>query len=144
MTNLPPLPKQNKTLEADFGVTFRAWIESHRELFPHSATFELKQTDGKASLNFSEVSATQIAYGATIEREGALIRVQGMNGEPDYAWMAPDARAYVVIEYPQGFCIIRVSAFVAERNASARKSLTYERAWVIASHVVKTRGPPVG
>lgn len=133
---LPPLPKQNKTLEADFGVVFRAWVESHRALFPHCASFELKQTDGAPSLSFSEVKAKQVAYSTSIEREGELIRVQGMNGEPDYNWLAPDTKTYVVIKYPAGFCVIRMSAFIAERERSARKSLTWERAWVIASHVV--------
>ena len=140
---LPALPRQHKTKEADFGLTFRTWWESPACPVTWSASFELKQCEGEA-LPFSDVKASQVAYATRIASpRGALVRVQGLRGEPDYIGMRAEA-SYIAISYAgRGFVVVRAAAFVRERDASPRRSLSWERAAAIAEHVVKTRAPPI-
>lgn len=131
---LPPLPKQNKHKEADFGLTFREWIEKER---PISSSLELKDTRGKDFLNFNELGDNQIIYAKLISGpKGALIRVQGTDGQPDYIWLR-NTPSYVVIKYPKSFSMISVSTFLMEKERSKRKSLTEQRASEISVKTVK-------
>ncbi len=132
---LPELPRQNKSKEADFGVTFRHWIEKNPR---HSCAFELKQTT-EDSIPFSCVDEKQLVYGMAIKSDkGILIRVQGMNGEPDYVWCRSMPYC-VVIKYPSMFCLIDVETFILEKERSKRKSLTSSRASEIAISVIHTK-----
>lgn len=131
MNNLPHLPQQNKKKEADFGV----WLKGYTEDNPPTVTtgLECKQTETN-SIAFSEVTSKQIAYGRKM-KTGAWIRVQGLNGEPDYIYVV-NAKSYIVIKYPNVKCWIDIEAFVKERDTSKRKSLTVERAVIIADHII--------
>lgn len=134
--DLPPLPKQNKDEEARFGIQLRKWLKTHPQ---YSCTLELKQTETD-NLPFSALEPEQIAWGLAIDSsKGALIRVQGLRGEPDYVWCR-NMPSYVAIRYPGAFCLIALKAFLAERDASRRKSLTSKRAFAIASQVIHRRG----
>lgn len=137
---LPPLPRQKKQDEAEFGVSFRRWWATAG--LP-SASFELKHTHGEAFCPLSEVSDAQIAHGMMIERGGDLIRVLGGSGEPDYVALK-GSPAYIVVRYPSCFVLVRVPAWVAERARGTRSSLTEARAQEIAEVVVNVRGPPRG
>jgi hypothetical protein len=131
MNNLPLLPKQNKKKEADFGV----WLKGYTENNPPTITtaLECKQTETH-SIPFSEVTSKQIAYGKKM-KTGAWIRIQGINGEPDYIYVV-NAESYIVIKYPKLKCWIDIDKFVEERDTSKRKSLTSGRAREIATHII--------
>ena len=125
------LPKQNKKREAIFGI----WLKNYTENNPPTVTtaLECKQTETN-SISFSEITQKQIAYGRKM-KTGAWIRIQGLNGEPDYIYVV-NAESYIVIQYPKVKCWIDVEMFVKERDTSNRKSLTSERACEIATHTI--------
>lgn len=131
--NLPELPKQNKQLEADFGIKLRNWLKTHHPKFV-SCTFETKDSHGKDYLNYSEVTEKQIAHALLISSdEGDLIRVSsGTEGAPDYNYYR-NAPAYIVIHYPKNSEVITIQNFLHERDTNKRKSLTSERAKAISS-----------
>lgn len=130
---MPPLPKQNKKREADFGVEFRHWIEKNPR---YSCSLEIKRTVTD-SIPFSEIKPEQIAWALSISGpKGALIRVQGLTGEPDYIWCC-NMPAYVVIRYPKSFYLIHIDAFVLEKQQSKRRSLSSARAQKISTIVVE-------
>ena len=129
---LPPLPKQRRQHEAEFGLLFRRWIEKHPR---PSGSYELKDAHGEDRLPFARLKAEQVAYANKINHGGALIRVLGINGEPDYVWLYR-APAYVVIRYPRCFTIIDVGDYVWERDNTKHRSLSVDRAKVVAIEVV--------
>lgn len=130
---LPNLPKINKKKEADFGLLFRKWWVKHGM----DAGYELKDSRGKDSIAFSEVSEKQEYVGlASKSRVGILIRVErGTEGAQDYIGLKNSA-SWIVIKYPKFFCIIDIENFLAERDRSKRKSLTSDRAKEIATIIV--------
>lgn len=130
---LPLLPKQYKQKEADFGIEFRHSIKRNPI---ETSSIELKHTRGKDSFPFSEFKPKQEAYAKKIESdEGVLIRVQGVNGEPDYIYLRNEI-AYITIKYPKGSVMITVNNFIHARNTLKRKSLTYEQAVAIAHKII--------
>lgn len=135
---LPPLPKQNKKVEADFGVYLKNWLKKNP--LPDSATVELKQTKTN-SFAFSEVKPRQIAYATKAKSdEGVLIRIQGTDGQPDYAFFRNAPVSYIIIRYPKQFSLIDVDAFIHERDTCDRKSLTSMRAEMISIMTYKIWG----
>jgi len=134
MNNLPELPRVLKKQESKFSLVFKKWIKKNPRF---SCTIELKDTRGKSHINFSELSDEQIAYGKLISSStGVLIRVQGLNGEPDYIWCR-NMPAYVVIRYPHFFCLISIDTFLLEKKRSVRRSLTSTRANEISTLTIK-------
>lgn len=130
---LPDLPKQNKEEEAKFGIKVREFLIKQK--LPVSTSIELKQTE-KSYIPFDCITAKQIAYANKISsEEGVLIRVVGLDGQPDYIWMI-NSPSYLAIKYPKGYVFMSVSTFVFERDTSKRKSLTWERAQAIAIRTV--------
>lgn len=124
---LPSLPKQNKHKEASFGIQFRRWIEEHPMV---SSSYELKYATGER-MAFSAVTDAQIAWALKIKHKGALIRVKGTSGQPDYVWV--HGPAHIVIRYPSFFCLIDIDIFILEKG----KSLWPSRAREIAVTVVE-------
>lgn len=93
----------------------------------------MKDTRGKGYLPFSEVKDEQINWGLRISSpKGALIRVIGLNGQPDFIWMR-NAPAWIVIRYPKKFEVISVRAFDMERRKTEHKSLSSSRAAAIST-----------
>lgn len=131
---LPELPKQNKKREANFGLKFRTWFEKNPRL---SCSIELKDSRGKNYINFSEITDEQFKSGlANKSDKGNLMRVSSGNiGTADYIFLR-NAFAYVVIRYPQFFCLIDIETLYNEKKNSKRKSLTASRAKDIAILVV--------
>lgn len=92
-----------------------------------SCAFELKQTSS-GSISFSCVEEHQCEYLLAIKGDrGVLIRVQGVNGEPDYIYLRK-SRANVVIKFSKSFHLIDIETFLKEKKQSARRSLTEGRA----------------
>lgn len=130
---LPELPKQNKKLEAKFGIRLKKWLEQNP---CSSCSIENKHTSG-TSIPFSVVEEKQINYALAISGDrGTLIRVEGRAGEPDYIW-ARRMPAFIVIKYPKEFSMISIDNFLFEKKRSTRKSLTMQRAREISTITVK-------
>lgn len=135
---MPELPRRIKRHEADFGLQFRHWAEANKKSFPPSCSFELKDTAGKNSLAFDAWEPKQSRFAHEIQHEGSLIRVTvGTPGTADYLFMKRPSIAFVVIKFPDQFCIIKANDLIAEKESSKRKSLTAERAKEIAEKVVE-------
>lgn len=133
MNKLPDLPKQNRKEEAKFGIDLRKSLSEYP--LPVTTFIELKQTE-KKHIPFNCITPQQIAYANKISSdEGVLIRIIGSDGQPDYVW-ARNSPAYLGIKYPEGSVYINVRDFIQERDNSKRKSLTWERAREIATHII--------
>src|ERR1035437_270013 len=133
MVKLPELPKINKHKEADAGLLLRKWLKGN----PLSTcSLEVKQT-GSDSIPFSAVEETQVNYGSAIRhnKEGVLIRVQGINGEPDYIYMRNEP-SYIVEKFKKSVEIISVDVWILEAKKSPRKSLTYSRAKDLSTYSI--------
>jgi len=114
--------------EASFSIAFRHWLRANPQ---DTCAFEMKQTTTD-SLPFSALKDHQENYLCAVQSNtGALIRVQGTVGEPDYVYLR-NTPAYVVVKYPGAFHVIPIDAWIAEKNSSPRKSLTSSRAKEIA------------
>lgn len=118
-----------KKREADFGILFRHWIKANPR---YSSALELKQTE-KQSIPFDCLQQNQVEYLTAIESDkGVLVRVQGVNGEPDYIYLR-NTPAFVFIKFPGEFYGITIGNFLFEKEKSNRKSLTKERARAIST-----------
>lgn len=120
--------------EADFGILMRHWLRANPL---YTCSLEAKQTTTD-SIPFSDVSPAQIDWALAIEsQQGVLLRVQAVaEGMPDYIYMRNET-AYIVIKYPDFFCLIRIGVFVLESKASKRRSLTSARAREICTVAVE-------
>lgn len=119
---------------------FRHYVMAYPDKFPVSCTFELKETPTD-SLPFSKVEQPQIDHAMAVRwgEKGCLIRVQAGNiGAPDYSFHKRDP-ALIVIKYPGMFCFVDIDTFIMEKEKSARKSLTADRARQIAMIVVELK-----
>ena len=127
---LPDLPKKHKRKEADFGLKFRKWISANPTA---SGTFELKDTRGKASFYFAELTEEQIAHALRSKgKNGNLIRVEvGNPGAPDYVYFR-NAYAWIVIKFPKTFHVIDIETFLLEKKKTKGKYLSEIRAKEIA------------
>lgn len=131
---LPPLPRQIKKREANFGVLFRKWMEENPT--HSSGAYEIKQSPGY-SIPFGVLSDNQIAHLLWAKsKKGVLVRVQGTQGEPDYIWLR-NSPAWVVIKFRGSFHVIDIDAFLIEKEWSKKKSLTAGRARQIATYDYK-------
>ena len=130
---LPKLPTKINKREANFTTHFKKWLETHPM---ESAVFELKQSQTD-SMPFNAVKEHQInaLKCATIPGAYLLYKIpdDSRGQKPCDLVYFNDARAFVVIKYPQGFVGITIFNFIAEREISTRKSLLYSRAVDIAS-----------
>lgn len=123
-----------KNREAKSAVLFRHWLRANPQI---SGSYEIKDTRGKNYINFNEVTEQQLNYGLAIRgNKGTLIRVQGVNGEPDYIYLR-NAPSWIVIRYPKSFEVISVEAFIQEKEKSKKKSLLLSRAKDISVISVK-------
>jgi len=124
---MPPLPKQNKSKEAAFGLKFRKWWIEH----PLRGEIELKYARN-GSLPFSEVSEDQVAVGTlATSKRGILIRKSaGTTGGADYSGLV-ESPYWIVVSFGKHFYIISLETFLREKQHSKRKSLTEERAKAI-------------
>lgn len=122
--------------ESKASVLFRHWVHANPKL-TKTCSFEMKDSRGKRSLPFTEVKDRQLEYAEAItgSPKGVLIRVQGVNGEPDYIFLKQEP-SFIVVKYPRCMCIIYASV-VAYEKRSGSKSLDVERAREIAEKVIE-------
>lgn len=132
--NLPNLPQQNKKQEANSSLRFRKWWYK----YGMNAPYEMKDSRGKDSILFSEVSDEQIQIALSANSpEGVLIRVErGTIGSPDYVGFK-NSPYWIVIKYPKCFEVIGIQTFILEKKRSRRKSLTAEKAKEISTYSIK-------
>lgn len=126
-----------KKREADFTLLFRHWLKAERVGGISSAAFELKQTTSN-SLPYDAVKDHQIdALLASKSSKGFLYKApdDSRGIKPFDMFFLKRAGAYVVIKYPDFFCIIEVDAFIYSKDMSDRKSLTAAEARKIADVV---------
>lgn len=121
--------------EAEFGRLFRHWLRSQK--WRGSAAFELKQTV-EHSIPFSDVQPHQIDALRAAKGDGLLHKIsdESRGVLPFDMFFLQNAQAYVVIRYPDFFCLIDVDRFVQEDEGSERRSLIELRARAIATVVV--------
>ena len=122
--------------EANFGTLFRHWLKANP--LSHSCAFELKQTTSD-SLPFSDVKEHQRDALLTVETRHLLYKApdDSRSVKPfDYFYLS-NTKAYVVIRYPDCFCLISIYKFIREEMKSDRKSLTSVRAREISTTVVE-------
>lgn len=134
--NLPDLPRVLNQHEAKFDARLSEWLYANPEKFATSS-METKDTKGKNYLPFVAVESPQVNYAKRISGpKGAFIRVIGTDGQPDRIWMV-NAPAWIVIRYPDFFCMISIGNWEYEKSRSKAKSLTSLRARQIATLVVE-------
>lgn len=134
--NLPDLPRVLNQHEAKFGTKLAEWMYANPGKFTTSS-METKDTKGKRYLSFSALEPQQVNYAKRINSpKGAFIRVMGTDGQPDYIWMV-NAPAWIVIKYPDFFCMISIDNWEFEKSHTKAKSLTSIRAIQIATLVVE-------
>ena len=116
--------------EASFSIRFRHWLKANP--LDYSCTFEMKDTLGKKSLPFKDIKESQLNWAEAIEsKNGTLMRQVGGSGEPDYTYHY-NQPAFLVINFPDAFHVIRMKDFVKYKDSAKKKSLTSEEARLIA------------
>jgi len=125
---MPPLPKQNKTKEADFALQFRKWWTLH----PFAGEFEIKYARN-GSLAFSQLSHEQEVIGlAAISNQGMFVRrSSGTIGGADYSGLVRSPY-WIVVKFEKHFYVISLKDFIQEEKTSKRRSLTEKRALEIS------------
>lgn len=125
-----------KKREANFTLVFRHWLRANPR--PVSAAFELKQTMTD-SIAFNSVRPHQLAaLQAVIHRELLYKIADDSRGTKPFDMVyLTGVDAFIVIKYPEFFCLIRPNAFLRERDQMKRKSLTSERAKAIAEVLIE-------
>lgn len=123
--------------EARFQTQFNKWLTKE---FKETGVFELKHTHGKDSLPFNAVKDHQLRA-LSIAKHGVFsykISDFDMIGfKPFDCFCVARVMAYVVIKYPDFFCLIDIDDFIKEKGRSKRKSLTSDRAQDITPLIFK-------
>lgn len=120
--------------EANFQITFNHWLKN---VWKKTGAFELKQTKTD-SIPFTDVkehqaqALDQVRYGSTFVYK---IPDVGYQNPFDCFSMAGE-EAYVVIKYPDFFCLIDIDKWNIEYVTSKRRSLTSARARQLSTHIV--------
>lgn len=124
-----------KKREAKFTLLFRHWIRANPRI--RSSVFELKQTRTD-SIAFAALEEHQEAALIAASTDSLLYKApdDSRQSKPFDMFYMRYAEAFVVIKFPDFFCLIRVKEFVDERQLSQRKSLTALRAREIAQIVI--------
>lgn len=122
-----------KKREANFQTMFNHYVKSvHKK----TGAFELKQTKG-SSLPFASVMPHQVSALNQAKNGVMVFKI------PDCGYQNPfdgfclaNVPAYVVIKYPDFFCMIDIDDWKNEDKMSIRRSLTATRAKEIAEIIV--------
>lgn len=119
--------------EANFNSYFNKWLKN---IYKETACFELKQTQGN-SIAFNSVVSHQIEALLNAKKGVLVYKIVdcGYQNPFDTFCMA-GVLAFVVIKYPDFFCLIDIDDWIDEVKRSDRKSLTSERSKEIATTIV--------
>ncbi len=119
--------------EANFQTVFNHWLKSE---WKETGCFELKQTKTN-SIAFSTVKNHQVDALLNAKRGTLAYKI------PDCGYQNPfdcvclsGVPAFVVVKFPEFFCLIDIDDFIRERDNSRRKSLTSEAAPLLSTVVV--------
>jgi hypothetical protein len=120
--------------ESSASILFRHYLRANPF---HTSSMEMKDSRGTGSIPFAEIKQAQIDYALAIESDkGVLIRTVAVSeGQPDYIYLRKTP-SYIVAKYNDCICVIRINAFLKERDTSKRRSMTVERARLIAEKVI--------
>lgn len=119
--------------EANFQITFNHWLKN---VYKRTGAFELKQTKTD-SIPFSSVEVHQIQALQAVRHSTFVFKIPDAGYQNPYdCYCMTEQPAYVVIKYPESFCLITIDQFVLESEQSKRRSLTSKRAREIAFLVV--------
>ena len=121
--------------------TLQPWIREVYKKLPgsQSAPFEAKHTIGSDSLAFSELSEVEEHFLLAAKHGVATHKISdsGIGYKNTDVVCFVKSAAWVAIAYPNDLgVVIDIDEFIAERERSKRKSLTSERAKIIAEYVI--------
>lgn len=120
--------------EAKFQTVFNKWVLAN---FKRTSVFELKQTMNER-LPFSRLEAHQATALWNAKHHMLTYKLVDCGYQnPFDSICLKEVPAYVVIRYPQFFCLIDIDSFIKESNESDEKSLKSDRAKEIAEVCVK-------
>lgn len=122
--------------EAKFQILFRAWYKSFGEYWMGNAAIELKQTP-KNSISLSCVEEHQINALLAVKNGSLLYKIsdESRGKKPFDMFSLSNAGAYVVIKYPDRFCVISIDKFLQKKDellSCKIKSLSVENACKIS------------
>lgn len=121
--------------EANFNSFFNKWCKN---VFKRTAAFELKQTKTN-SLHFHMVKQHQLNALSQVKHGSFVWKIPDVGYQnPFDCFSLSGVEAYIVIKYPSFFCLIDIDKFIQEESVSERKSLTANRARIIATIVIPT------
>ena len=121
-------------LEKDFQSHFNKWIKAK---FKKTAAFELKLCRGN-SLPFNAVQPHQSRALYEAKNGQIIYKIPDVGYQnPLDSFCLSGVPAYVVIKYPNFFCLIDIDDWLNEVKMSDRKSLISTRAQEIASIIVE-------
>lgn len=119
--------------EAAFNTTFNHWLKAK---WKKTGAFELKFAKGN-SVPFSAVVPHQVAALSAARNSVLVYKIPDAGYQnPFDAFCLSGTEAYVVIRYPDFFCLIDINDWTNEASKSTRRSLTAERAKEISTVVV--------
>jgi penicillin-binding protein-related factor A (putative recombinase) len=130
-----------KKSEQKFTTYFQHWLKE-RVFVKGGVAFEIKHTRGKNLFPFSEVKDHQInALLAVKSVKGLVYKISdsAIGFKPFDCFMMRECESYIVIKYPNFFCLINPENFIQEKERTNRKSLTSERAKEIANLIVNLK-----
>lgn len=124
-----------KKREAEFQTVFNRYIRQS-DIY---GAFELKQTRSNA-LAFDSVEQHQCDSLMAIEENGLTWKLSDADPreKPCDSIRTKPMDSWIVVKYPSCFVIIPAMIFFLEEAESTRKSLTLERAKIIATKIVQT------
>ncbi len=119
--------------EANFNTYFNHWLKN---VYKKTGAYELKQTKGQ-SIAFSAVVPHQVQALKNVKNGVFVFKIPDLGMQNPYdCFSMVGEDAFVVIKYPDFFCMIDINDWINEVKISDRKSLTATRAREIATIVV--------
>lgn len=130
--------------EANFGSLFRHWLMANTYARP-SAAYELKQTRTDRirwdAVKEHQIDALFAAKSPSVDDKGLLYKApddsRGM--KPFDFFYLHGVEAYVVIRFPEFFCLIDVETWVYAAGISNESSCTGEEARRMATTIVELK-----
>lgn len=119
--------------EANFNTIFNHWL---KEIYKKTGAFELKQTKTD-SIPFSSIVEHQKAALYNSKNSVLVYKIPDAGFQNPYdCFCMSGVDAFVVIKYPNFFCLIDIDVWIEEEKKSERRSLTSSRAKEIATLLV--------
>lgn len=119
--------------EANFNTYFNHWLKN---VYKKTGAFELKQTKTQ-SIAFNSVVSHQVQALKNAKNGILVYKIPDVGYQnPFDCFSLAGVDAFVVIKYPNFFCLIDINDWIQEEKISERKSLLSIRAKEIATLVV--------